>query len=718
MSNTDDWDAVPVKGSTAKAKSAPAQASNSNTADWDSVPVKSASAQSSASTPVASQSAGAQQIDRIKADVQATHKDVANGNVAAPGIGAAETALNAVSGLGSTIVGGLAGAGRMAYNLAAGEGLDKSAQLGAQTVDKVQQAGTYQPRTNAGKLGTEVLSVPMNALSEMGRSVGGDVGQAVNGQQGRVAGESIGSIVPAVAGTLAGGAAMLKGGPKQVAPLRTIPDAPAAPVVSNVPAYVRKAQADFEAAKAAGTAGKNPVVPAGVTATTEAAPPPAAPVVPSPQSAGAAASSQANQAAAAGATPEVLSAIQQAESRGTMNTTAAQRHTEASSLPVPVDLTAGQATGDVNLLSHEQNVRGQFPELAQRFNGQNGQLVKNMEAIRDQAAPDVYHANHVESGQALIDSYKAKDSALSSDISAKYKALEDANGGQFPVDGQSFVASAEQALAKKMKGRYVPPEIAADMEHIKNGGQMTYENFENMRTNLAAEARKAERSGDGNRAMATSIVRDALESIPITGETAALKPLADAARSAAKARFDLIKGDPAYKAAINDSVAPDSFINKFVVKAPVKGVQTMRANLAHDDLAGQTISAGAVNYLRDRAMGSSTNFNQSGFNNGLKELRPKLGDLVPPEQAAHLEALGNVARYTQEQPRGAYVNNSSTTVAKLAHATKALATGAIDVKTLGASKFVRDQLQRRKEQKEIAKSLKPGAGINLSDLPK
>ncbi|MDE3023803.1 MAG: hypothetical protein KGI54_18460, partial [Pseudomonadota bacterium] len=364
--------------------------------------------------------------------------------------------------------------------------------------------------------------------------------------------------------------------------------------------------------------------------------------------------------------------------------------------------------------------RGSQPALAQLFNNQNGDLVKNVNAIRDAAAPDVTAVNHVESGQALIDSYKAKDAVLNADISAKYKALEDANGGSFPVDGKAFVDAADQALAAKMKGRYVPPEVQADMDAIRDGGPMTYENFENMRTNLAAEARKAERAGDGNRAMATSIVRDALESIPMTGESAAIKPLADAARSAAKTRFDLMKSDPAYKAAVNDNVAPDDFINKFVVNGKVDNVKAMRANLADDPLAGQTIAAGAINFLKNRAglVGDTGNFSQAGYNKALQALSPKMDQLFDPKQAQQLKTLGNVARYTQEQPRGAYVNNSNTLVGSLANNAKDLALGALDIKTLGATKVIRNTMQKRSMNKSIAESVKPAAGTTkLSSFP-
>lgn len=660
MSDISDWDAIPVKpGAYGKA-----QNSGSNIDDWNSIPVRAATA------PASGSSVGAQMKQRIISNAEGMRQDVAGGNVAAPGVGVLEGAANAVTGLGSSAVGGIAGGARFLYNLASGEGVDKSADLAEQTLNKVQQAGTYQPRTNAGKLVADIVSVPGAALHEMGSSVGGDIGQAINGKQGRIAGEAIGGFAPDAAGVVMGGRGALNMARGGAIPLATM-------------------QGD-------------------------AAPPPTG----SLQSIGAAAAKPSSVAAAEGASPAVQAAIQQAEAKGQVHQVAAQRHIEASSLPVPVELTAGQATGDVNLLSHEKNMRGQYPELAQRFNAQNGQLAQNLDAIRDAAAPDVFHVDHVEGGDSLIGTYKAKDAALRDDISAKYKALEDANGGQFPVDGQAFVAAADAALAQKMKSRYVPPEIAADMDSFRHGAPMSFTDFENMRTNLAAEARKAERSGDGNRAMATSMVRDALESLPLTGDAAALKPLADAARSAAKARFDIINSDPAYKAAINDAVPADRFINKFVVNAPVKDVQTMRANLAHDPQAAQTIAAGAINYLKDRAMRSGTNFSQAGFNTGLKALRPKLGDLVPAEQAGQLEKLGNVARYTQEQPTGSYVNNSNTAVAVAANAAKGLAMGALDVKTLGASKVAREMMQKRAATKAVEKTLAPGAGVRISDMIK
>lgn len=405
------------------------------------------------------------------------------------------------------------------------------------------------------------------------------------------------------------------------------------------------------------------------------------------------------------------------------------RHLEAQTLPVPIDLTAGQATQNPALLSREANLRGAHTEIADRYNLQGKQLGQNIDAIRDAAAPDVKGANHVENGQALLDSYKSVDEVARADISAKYKALADANGGSLPVNGQDFVASADAALAKQMKGRYVPKEIAADLENFRQGGPMSFEDFENLRTNLAAEGRKADRAGDGNAAGAINIVRNALESLPITGDAAALKPLADQARSAAKARFDRISSDPAYKAAVNDpaglgdpSAAADTFINNYVVKGKVANVAKMRESLANDPAAQQTMAAGVINYLKNRAGADPVtgHFSQAGYNRALSEIQPKIDQLFDPKTAQQIQALGNVAKYTQAQPRGAFVNNSNTFTAMAADkaATAAEKAGNMAVPGLGLGTDVRAALARRATRKGVDDLLRPGAGsTRLSDFP-
>jgi hypothetical protein len=404
------------------------------------------------------------------------------------------------------------------------------------------------------------------------------------------------------------------------------------------------------------------------------------------------------------------------------------RHLEGDSLPVPVRLTEGQATGDLVKISKEQNIRG-TPEgqaLAYRLNEQNKALVENVPAIRERAAPDVYSTRTIESSEALIDSYKKLDAERSAEISSAYKKLEDANGGTFPVDGVQLAKNADALLSKKLKTNFVPPEIAADLKRFREGEPMTFEQFEALRTNLAAEIRKAERSGDGNRSMASSLVYQALEDLPLQGSAAQLKPLADSARSLAKSRFDALKKDPAYKAAVNETVSADKFFDKYVIRGVNKNVRTMVDTLGRDSVGHQHIKAGTINWLSDKAgiVDGKGNFSQANYNKALKSLDDvrNYGEIFDPETQLQLKTLGNVANYTQFQPRGSYVNNSNTLVGYLAN--KA-AGGAEALGNVAGLKFVggypigseaRKFIRSRKEKAAVEKSLEPGAGSTLEDI--
>lgn len=429
--------------------------------------------------------------------------------------------------------------------------------------------------------------------------------------------------------------------------------------------------------------------------------------------------------------PGIRAAVEKAVKEGQgINRDALQRHMEAEQMGVR--LSEGQATSDPVRLSFEQNNRGKYPELAQFFADQSPALKDKLDTLRADTSPTVVHQDHIQNGQTLIDAYKQYDAPVRENISALYKQLEEANGGQFPVNGAAFVKAADAALAKKMKGRYVPSQVAGDLADFRDGGPMTFENFENLRTNLAAEARKADRSGDGNAAMAVGIVREALESLPMEGEAAAIKPIADAARSASKARFDRMREDPAYRAAVDDtadigelSPLADQFVNKYVVKGKAAHIQKMRETLANDATATETIAAGALNYLKQRAginlYSNEGNFSSAGYNKALQELMPKAQQLLTPELAEQLQTLGNVAQYTTHQPRGSFVNNSNTFTAQLADHAGTVLEGVANVKAGGipVGTFARKKLQARSERKIMRKATEPGAGVgNLGDLGK
>jgi hypothetical protein len=416
------------------------------------------------------------------------------------------------------------------------------------------------------------------------------------------------------------------------------------------------------------------------------------------------------------ATPELQQAISSIPV-DKVNLPTLQRHIEADTLPVPVRLTEGQATGDVVKLSNEQNRRGKDPVLAQRFNEQNGQLVENLGLIRDKAAPDVYGTKKIENSQGIIDAYKELDTKLNTGINADYQALRDAAGGQFPVDAPKLLQNVEAKLKKELLSNEAPKGQFSELQRLAKDQNMTFEDYLSLRRNLGDIARTSQ---DGNTRKAASYMIEELEKLPLQKEAAALKPLADKARTSARARFQMLEKDPAMKAAVTDSIPADKFIDKFVVNGVNKNINTMVENLGRDSPAHQHMAAGTVNWLTDKAgiVDGNGNFSQAGYNRALKQLDDvqNLNMIFNQEAASQLKTLGNVARYTQAQPRGAFVNNSNTLVGSLAEkAGKAVGVGVESGLNLAAPGLqlgtsVMEMRARRAAEAETKKALETGAG--------
>lgn len=397
-----------------------------------------------------------------------------------------------------------------------------------------------------------------------------------------------------------------------------------------------------------------------------------------------------------------------------------ERVTRAETLPIPIRLMEGQARGDSTLMADEFNLRSTDKEVANRFDEQNQALIDNLDEIRREVSPNVVAADHIQNGQGLIDSYKAYDAPQRERITAMYKALEDANGGQLPINAGAFVKAADAALAKKLKTRYLPAEIAGDLaEFREGGGLMTFEQLENLRTNLAAAGRKADAARDGNAAAAIGEVRRALETAPMDVPPQ-LKALADRARSAARARFEALEADPAYRAAIDDdtpvgelSAAADDFVKKFVVNGKSANIKRMQETLANDPVAGETIAAAALNYIKSKSgvnlYTNDGNFSQAGFNRALNEVMPKLEQLVPGSTAELLQQLGAVAQDIQRQRKGGAFNNSGTFSAAVRESLKNKAEGALNAVTPGVElgTFVRKKRAEGRERKRVRRALDP-----------
>lgn len=395
-----------------------------------------------------------------------------------------------------------------------------------------------------------------------------------------------------------------------------------------------------------------------------------------------------------------------------VNLKALQRQIEADS--IGVRLTEGQALGDPIKLSNEMNRRGRDTEITTRLDDQNQRLINAIDETKDIASPDAFGARTMDHGQAVIDAYKTLDTKLRQGIDAKYQALRDAAGGEFPVDAPLLLKNVQTKLKKELLSNDAPPSQFKELERLAKENAMTFEDFLSLRRNLGQIART---SPDGNVRTAAGYMIEELEKLPLQEGAKKLKPLADQARKAALERFQMLKKDPAYRAVVDDKIAPEKFIDTFVIGGVNKNIQTMLSHL--DDTSRQHMAAGVINHLRERGVPSGGIFKQSGFNNALIALDKgdKLSLIFDPESASRLKTIGAVGKYTQAQPAGYYGNHSNTFTSALAERSKAALGKAAETSLNMAIPFaqigsaVMEGRARRAAAKETQRILKPGAGI-------
>lgn len=427
-------------------------------------------------------------------------------------------------------------------------------------------------------------------------------------------------------------------------------------------------------------------------------------------------------AAAAPKLGEIDPDLRQAVSReaqktgGLINPEAFDRHLQARSLPVPISMTEGQATRSAPLFSEEQNLRGKLVAVGEHLGDQNTKLGQNVQAIRDQVGPDVFSTNAVEHGDTLMGAYQDIDKAANDQINAAYQRARD-----MVPDKKASVMSAPDLMSNVTKALHeqdlfdsAPKDIMATLARRAENGSMTFANIENMKTNLARIQRSF--SADGNTRYAAGIIRDQLEQMPLTVDNAQVQAAYNDARALARQRFQAMDADPAYKAVVNEKIEPDDFVRKFVINGKRDDVATMAQTMQGNDKARQTMAVAVLDHLRDKAgLGSDYRglFKQSGYNNALTALDPKLQSLVGPRTAETLQDLGQVAHNIQVAPPGHTVNTSNTLTAGLSDYAQGAAEHAVNAKFGGlpVGTFAKRQLQKVTQGARIRQAIQPGAGI-------
>jgi len=417
------------------------------------------------------------------------------------------------------------------------------------------------------------------------------------------------------------------------------------------------------------------------------------------------------------ASPELKAELEKIKPEN-VNPEILNRQLEADSLGI--QLTEGQASQNPNLISKERNERGYKEQFVNRFNEQNKALSEKARNLKDEVAPDVFSQNYVVDADNIIGNTLKKQENFDKDIGTAYKELEDFGQGKIEVDSQTFGQNARKALLEKDDIDFLPPSFKAKLQDYIDGKPMNFNQFENLRSQTAREIRKEQRADNGNAVHALTLFRGELEKLPLIGETAEAKVIADKARNLAKQQFDLLdKRKPTYNSfyadIVNGKADSSNFISKSIINSKNADFAKTLDFIGDDAITKQHLASGTLDFILDKSTDASGNFMTKKFKDYIDNLDTN-GKLQPlfGEQAETLRKIARTGQLIEARPKGSFVNESNTFVAQAAELAKSGLEKGVNViggGILPIGTIIRETAQARKAKKSIDKSLKPGAGI-------
>lgn len=394
---------------------------------------------------------------------------------------------------------------------------------------------------------------------------------------------------------------------------------------------------------------------------------------------------------------------------------------QAESLPVPVELTRGQAARDPFLYAKELNQRGWEgvgEPIAERLTDQNRRLIANLDVMGAKDAPDP-----VSAGSTLISHIQTVDAGLKSKINAAYDAVKNSQGQSASLDGITAADNIRKALGEDYE--FLHPKVRSAVESLLDGSPLTVERAQALDKAWSGLQSGAPMSTTEDRAI--EIAKKTLLDAPLDEAVGAQSIQAyQAAKGLAKQRFGLIDANPAYKAILREqrSADPDKFFQSFVTNGTAREIQGLqKLTAAADPGAPELIGKTLLGEIKRRSLNGSDDaatFSQAKFSKFVTDpvWRAKLGVTLPSQVNDTLERLNQVAQTIQRAPVASAVNRSNTTSAAFNAAQDVIKAGAgeqllgkLGSKLPGfstASQAAAAAAKTGRLQKAVQQSLNPG----------
>lgn len=334
---------------------------------------------------------------------------------------------------------------------------------------------------------------------------------------------------------------------------------------------------------------------------------------------------------------------------------------DAAALPVPIQLTRGQASRDPMQFSWEVNnskLQGAGQPIQARLQEQNRQLIDNLNVLGAERAPTTFDAS-----QKIIGTIEALDAKAKGAVDEAYKAVRDSAGRPALMDQGAFQAAARDSLEQGQLTEFVPETIKKQYNALALGQlPLTVDTMQALDRVWSAEQRAA----TGSAKAAIGKLRDALNSAPVSDALGQESIQAyQAARELARQRFAMIEANPAYKA-VTEGVEPDKFFQKYVQGANVSDLAGLKKLVGPNNTAmlQDTLVGNLKKIALNKASDDNGVFSQAAFNRVLQDpvQAPRLQELFKdaPEKLGTLYRIGRVAENVVAFPKGHSVNTSNT----------------------------------------------------------
>jgi hypothetical protein len=406
---------------------------------------------------------------------------------------------------------------------------------------------------------------------------------------------------------------------------------------------------------------------------------------------------------------------------GAVNPEAVARQNKALSVDPRLQLTEGQALQDATLISQERNDRGIKEQLVSKFNEQNQILKERAEIYKNEFTPDVKAISYVENSNNAINNvgdYIKGNEQLAKDA---YKDLKDFGAGKLDIDGKTLGKNAKAALDLEDVQDYIPSQIMKRLDDYADGKkQMNFNLFQSLTTKIANETRKASQAGDGNTVYALSLVRSELEKLPLVGETAQAKVIADKARGLFKSNRDMEANNPFYSDAVNGKLDSKDFVPKVAFRSKNDYFDNAMQVLDNNPSAKQNFAQGTMDYMIRESTDGSGNLNPMKMANFIEDLQlnGRLEPLFGKDNATKLLDYAEVSRLTKSTPEGSFVNFSNTTTAgadmlkRYGSAAAEVAGASFNIPFVGEGiRAGSEFMAKRKTRKQAEKATEFGAGV-------